>query len=87
MSVYDGKRITKRKALDDKAGRKPNPAKKTCTFNVAPEYTLQGFPWDSVNYSCAYNSLLTILYTVYEDCTEAWKNQVSPSNQRLAMVG
>ena len=40
LSVYDSKRTTKCKALNDKADRKPNLAKKARTSNVAPEYTL-----------------------------------------------
>ena len=40
VSVYDGKRTTKCKVLNDKADKKPNLAKKAHTSNVAPEYTL-----------------------------------------------
>ncbi|RDX40902.1 hypothetical protein OH76DRAFT_1365490, partial [Lentinus brumalis] len=32
----------------------------------------RGFEWDSINHSCAYDSLLVILFALYEDCQEGW---------------
>ena len=87
VSVYDGKKASKRKAADETLEIKSNPTKRAKTSNVTPVCTLQGFPWDSVNYSCAYDSLLTILCSVYQECTLSWKNQVSNSNAKLSMVG
>ena len=36
-----------------------------------------GIPWDCVNYSCAYDSLLTILLSVYTECQQNWKTVIS----------
>ena len=69
VSVYDGKKASKCKAADETLEIKSNPTKCAKTSNVTPVCTLQGFPWDSVDYSCAYDSLLTILCSVYQECT------------------
>ena len=87
VSVYNRKKASKHKAANETLKIKFNPAKHAKTSNVTPVCTLQGFPWDSVNYSCAYDSLLTILCSVYQKCTLSWKNQVSNSNAKLSMVG
>ncbi|RDX42046.1 hypothetical protein OH76DRAFT_1297765, partial [Lentinus brumalis] len=34
--------------------------------------SFRGFPWDPINWSCAYDSLLTILLSVYMECQPVW---------------
>ncbi|RPD55786.1 hypothetical protein L227DRAFT_477521, partial [Lentinus tigrinus ALCF2SS1-6] len=45
----------------DKRKRDEESSKKFC-----------GFPWDPVNWSCAYDSLLTVLMSVYMECKPIW---------------
>ncbi|RDX44312.1 hypothetical protein OH76DRAFT_1303721, partial [Lentinus brumalis] len=40
--------------------------------DLEAEINFCGFPWDPVNWSCAYDSLLTILLSVYMECKPAW---------------
>ena len=87
VGVYDGKKASECKAAIETLAIKSNPTKCAKTSNVTPVCTPRGFLWDSINYNCAYNSLLTILCSVYEECTLSWKNQVSNSNAKLSMVG
>ena len=48
---------------------------------------MRGFPWDSVNHSCAYDSLLTILLSVYCDNYNMWKAEMSQQSNILSQLG
>ncbi|KAH9891183.1 hypothetical protein C8Q73DRAFT_630821, partial [Cubamyces lactineus] len=39
-----------------------------------------GFKWDSVNYSCAYNSVLTILLNVWIQSKQQWGSRILHQN-------
>ncbi|KAI9069010.1 hypothetical protein FKP32DRAFT_1560551 [Trametes sanguinea] len=47
---------------------------------------LTGFTWDNVNYSCAYDSLLTILLASYTGSEEAWHDLISSNNKYLSKL-
>ncbi|KAI0747731.1 hypothetical protein C8Q80DRAFT_1103340, partial [Daedaleopsis nitida] len=40
----------------------------------------KGIPWDKDNWSCAYDSMLTILLSVYIECSKTWKTEASPQS-------
>ncbi|RDX40337.1 hypothetical protein OH76DRAFT_1366382, partial [Lentinus brumalis] len=42
-----------------------------------------GFPWDPVDCSCVYNSLLTILLSVYMECQPVWDRDVYNTSELL----
>lgn len=46
---------------------------------------LRGFPWDSVNHSCPYDSILTILLAVYQQRTSQWDTLVNEHYNMLSM--
>ena len=46
-----------------------------------------GIPWDCVDYSCAYDSLLTILLSVYTECQQNWKTVISQQSVTLQYLG
>ena len=48
---------------------------------------MRGFSWDSVNHSCAYDSLLTILLSVYCDNYNMWKAEMSQQSNILSQLG
>ncbi|KAI0753004.1 hypothetical protein C8Q80DRAFT_1097109 [Daedaleopsis nitida] len=37
----------------------------------------KGIPWDKDNWSCAYDSMLTILLSMYIECSKTWKTEAS----------
>jgi hypothetical protein len=40
-----------------------------------------GLIWDGINYSCAYDALLTILYEIWSTDTKAWTRRFKETNQ------
>ncbi|KAF9470388.1 hypothetical protein BDN70DRAFT_772887, partial [Pholiota conissans] len=46
--------------------------KKVCTAERTNEELPLGLMWDSINYSCAYDALFTILYNVWHDNPVIW---------------
>ncbi|KAI0367200.1 hypothetical protein BV20DRAFT_1000944 [Pilatotrama ljubarskyi] len=51
----------------------------TCTLLV-------GLPWDSVNWSCAYDSALTILWNLFHDNSSDWFLTLAPGNEIMTFV-
>lgn len=45
-----------------------------------------GFIWDSETYSCAYDALFTILFSVYTESTRMWNASTKHQNRLLAVV-
>ena len=85
VSDYNGLKNTKRKATDGDGNSKP--VKRTRTTSDQPLCVLKGFPWDSINHSCAYDSLLTILMAVHTERKEGWLELASRTNQMLKILG
>lgn len=44
------------------------------------------FKWDNANYSCAYDSVLTILLSVYTECKQQWQTMVPEQNALLSKL-
>ncbi|EIW59632.1 uncharacterized protein TRAVEDRAFT_82829, partial [Trametes versicolor FP-101664 SS1] len=55
-------------------------AKKPRGEQVHAAVNFIGFKWDNANYSCAYDSLLTILLSVYPECKQQWQTMVPEQN-------
>ncbi|KAI0355689.1 hypothetical protein OH77DRAFT_1454191 [Trametes cingulata] len=47
---------------------------------------LVGLPWDSVNWSCAYDSVLTVLWNLFSDSPPEWSQNLAPGNELMAFV-
>lgn len=77
------KKSVKRKREDDsdEVG-----AKKPRGEQVHAEVNFIGFKWDNANYSCAYDSLLTILLSVYTECKQQWQTMVPEQNALLSKL-
>ena len=89
ISNYDSK---KRKNNADTSQKPSNKKAKTSGMSgmqneAEPVCPFKGFPWDSVNHSCAYDSLLTVLLSVYTECRDAWTFSASAVSQNLCMIG
>ena len=84
-STFTGLKKDKRKReLDDSDEQ----AKKRVRLMVAPQDTcVIGFPWDHINHSCPYDSLLTVLLCVYQDFNLEWKEEVAEHNDTLQFCG
>ena len=50
--------------------------------NVAP----RGLIWDSHNYSCAYDSLLTVLYNIWLDKTAVWSRRFEDISAHMSLL-
>lgn len=61
-------------------------AKKPRGEQVHAAVNFIGFKWDNANYSCAYDSLLTILLSVYTECTQQWQEMVPEQNALLSKL-
>ena len=48
---------------------------------------LLGFIWDSDNWSCAYDSVLTILFNMWFSDPIVWTRKFSESNRFLKVLG
>ncbi|TFK81731.1 hypothetical protein K466DRAFT_451916, partial [Polyporus arcularius HHB13444] len=48
--------------------------------------SFRGFQWDSVNHSCAYDSILVVLLALYEDCKESWAANVAIQSDTLGFL-
>ncbi|RPD70740.1 hypothetical protein L226DRAFT_435937, partial [Lentinus tigrinus ALCF2SS1-7] len=46
-----------------------------------------GFPWDPMNWSCAYDSLLTILLSVYMEQKATWDAEMYNASELLGQAG
>ena len=75
-------------------GRVPLPLRrfhchKICIYSsqAPPGQQFIGIPWDIVNYSCAYDSLLTIILSVYTECQQNWKTVISQQSATLRDLG
>ena len=81
VSNFTGLVKDKRKREDD-TNVKP---KRRRVRVVAPTggVEFQGLKWDSVNYSCAYDSLLTILLAVYMESRGCWNETTFEENTLL----
>lgn len=77
-------KVTKRKRDEDLDNEVTT--KKACREAVHNKVQLVGFKWDNVNYSCAYDSLLTILLSVYTECKQQWLAVVPEQNAHLSRV-
>ncbi|KAI0741506.1 hypothetical protein C8Q80DRAFT_1109645 [Daedaleopsis nitida] len=66
---------------------KPQRAKRLKVSKPPAGKKLVGFPWDSVNHSCAYDSLLTVLLTLYTECRESWIQYMPGQSQSLTDLG
>ncbi|KAI0749944.1 hypothetical protein C8Q80DRAFT_1064471, partial [Daedaleopsis nitida] len=51
---------------------KPQQAKRIKVTKPPKGKMFVGFPWECVNHSCAYDSLLTVLLTLYIECRDLW---------------
>ena len=60
----------KRKRQNEEELAPKSAVKKAKSSQAPPGQQFIGIPWDSVNYSCAYDSLLTILLSVYTECQQ-----------------
>ncbi|KAI0705715.1 hypothetical protein C8Q76DRAFT_591558, partial [Earliella scabrosa] len=70
--------VEKRKQIEDSEIAQSRRTRKRQKTTISPTgHTMRGFPWDSVNHSCAYDSLLTILLSVYCDNYNMWKAEMS----------
>ena len=63
-SSYTGFKKDKHKRKESAKNTEP-PGKRACWHQSDDVTKWYGFPWDRVNYSCAYDSLLTIMLVVY----------------------
>ena len=57
-------------------------SKRVKTKEISPDKAPIGFPWDSVNYSCAYDSILSVILAVYTEQQDSWT--VERVNMRLS---
>lgn len=48
--------------------------------------TFIGIPWDKDNWSCAYDSMLTILLSVYTESPDVWRTEASPQSDVLVKL-
>jgi hypothetical protein len=56
--------------------------KKTKTMDQLAYESPIGLIWDSHDYSCAYDSLLVILYNLWKDNSEAWSTLFENLNEK-----
>ena len=49
--------------------------------------SLRGFQWDADNWSCAYDSLLTILLSLYQECSDSWQLELGGQSEILRQIG
>ena len=71
----------KRKHFSDE--KHSNNKKKRSTSPLSLYSSPVGFIWDENNYSCAYDSLFSILLKVFKDCPDQWNELVSNQNDFL----
>jgi hypothetical protein len=59
--------------------------------SVAKRYTYtlfdSGCIWNSVDYSCAYDSLVMVLFSAYQQATPVWKSQWEALNEWTTLLG
>jgi len=63
-----------------------SPSKRARTVTTNLVASPAGITWDSNNYSCAYDSLLTILYDFWHDNPRAWTRLFKDMNEHLSML-
>ena len=77
------KRGTNKIDAMEKTGRAVKFAQPASISHLSPPL---GLIWDSENYSCAYDSLFTILYNIWIDAPAVWSNQFSNITDYLSML-
>ena len=61
---------------------------KPITVTAPPAGKLfKGIPWDNVNWSCAYDSLMTVMLSVYTECSENWRLDAAHQSEILLRMG
>jgi hypothetical protein len=72
------------KQKNEKESDRPNKKQRLITFDEddAPS----GTQWDGENYSCAYNALFTILFSLWVSKPKKWKKIFKESNQYLSAL-
>jgi len=48
--------------------------------------TPTGLTWDSRNYSCAFDSVITVFYNVWKKSNVAWKNSISSYSEHMQVL-
>jgi len=46
----------------------------------------QGLIWDGQNYSCAYDSLMTILFSIWSNDTKKWNRHFKDMNRTMNVL-
>ena len=81
------KSTEKRKRQDGEETTKKRIVKRIKVGNPPPGKHFYGLAWDNVNHSCAYDSLLTILLSIYTECGDQWRATVPQHNRTLGHLG
>jgi hypothetical protein len=77
--------VSKKRKLDDDDTKQVT--KKIKTFEGNNEsHGPQGFIWDGQNYSCAYDSVLTVLLSVWSQNPTEWKRQFKNMNRTMNVL-
>jgi len=62
------------------------PAEKVSHLITTKTTNPNGLIWDSDNYSCAYDSLFTVLYNIWSRNTRLWQRRLSDMNDNLKLL-
>ena len=86
VSNQPGKVCNKRKRDEEAELLISTKPKKIRVSKPPPGKSVKGFLWDSENWSCAYDSLLTILFAAYTDSKQYWTDNVVQQYKTLQVV-
>ena len=81
------KSTEKRKRQDGEDNTQKRTVKRVKVGNPPPGKHFYGLSWDNVNHSCAYDSLLTVLLSIYTECGNQWRATVPQHNRTLGHLG
>jgi hypothetical protein len=76
----------KKRKLDDDDTNKVSKKFKTSEDSIAKSCEPQGFIWDNQNYSCAYDSVLTILLSIWSQNPIIWKRHFKDMNKTMNVL-
>jgi len=77
----------KRGPSDGDVLEKPHPAIKIPRTEPVPEsFVARGLTWDSKDYSCAYDSLFTVLYNIWIDAPHLWSERFQNLSGSLTLL-
>jgi hypothetical protein len=89
LRKVDGKNgiLLKRGPSDIDELKKQSPATNIPRMEATQDDSaLRGLIWDSESYSCAYDSLFTVLYNIWTDAPQLWSDRFKTLTESLAML-